>query len=281
MGFFQKGRKKKQISWGYYNIKGPAARLFSNARASLVFDSERIAPFENFTSRHPYIFMTNNIQQAKQYIENAKAVIFDADGLLFDSEPMWRQTRQEILRRRNIIVDPMVSTGTKGMGLRESIEVHKKFFGYEGDVELLLVEYREVLYELLLAKEDLLFSGVEELIKKLFHEGKKLAIATGGHTPKGLQLLLDKFGLTKYFDFLASCDDVENGKPAPDVYLYAAKKLEVSPEAAVVMEDAGNGTKAGKSAGMIVIGVNRDEKGKEELRNAGADVIIESLEELL
>lgn len=220
-----------------------------------------------------------NIQQAKQYINNAQAVIFDADGLLIDSEPWWREARHVMLGKRGMVVDRNLSIGTTGMGIREALEINKKVFGYKETVNELIQEWREILYAFLYAHENLLLPGAKELIKSL-HKKKKLAIATGGHNPKELQLLLNKFAIGALFDVIASCEEVKRGKPFPDVYVYTAKKLGVDSGDCVVLEDSVHGTKAGKAAGMIVIGVNSEEKAKKELGEAGADVTLDSLKNI-
>jgi len=88
------------------------------------------------------------------------------------------------------------------------------------------------------------------------------------------------FNLSNYFSVIVSSDQVKKGKPYPDVYLFTAKLLFLEPNDCLVLEDTVNGVLAGKAAGMEVFGVNKDEKIKKELKNAGADKVFSSLLEI-
>jgi len=87
-------------------------------------------------------------------------------------------------------------------------------------------------------------------------------------------------GLEAYFSVLVSGDDVPKSKPAPDIYLRTAELLHVAPEQCLVLEDAPNGVAAGKAAGMTVIGVNQDENMHKKLKEAKADEVVHTVEEI-
>jgi len=120
--------------------------------------------------------------------------------------------------------------------------------------------------------------GVLELLPKL--GSYKLAVTTGGHDKQGAEKILIDTGIRKYFEAVVSSDDVENGKPAPDVYFEAAKQLGVEPLNCLVIEDSVNGVESGKAAGMKAYGVNNDKEVREELDKSGADEVYISLQKV-
>ncbi|MBI1982267.1 MAG: HAD family phosphatase [Candidatus Levybacteria bacterium] len=212
-------------------------------------------------------------------MEGIQAVIFDLDGLLIASEDLWRETDIELLKRREIDYDIKIRSRIRGLGQKEAIELYKKEFGVKGDIQTLIKERRAIFYSL--AKNRLkLLSGAGKLTQELYNRGYSLAIATGGHTKKKIQEILTQFGLENYFLVLISSDEVENGKPAPDVYLASATRLGVQPLNCLVLEDAVNGVLAAKNAGMRVFGVNRDLGIRNLLKEAGAERVFKSLNEI-
>jgi len=91
-----------------------------------------------------------------------------------------------------------------------------------------------------------------------------------------IHTVVDALGIRKYFDFLATGDYVKHGKPAPDIFLYAAKELGIAPEKCAVIEDSCNGVKGAAAAGMYVVGYYNPHSGEQDL--AAADVIIDNLD---
>jgi HAD superfamily hydrolase (TIGR01509 family) len=209
-------------------------------------------------------------------ISDIKAVIFDMDGLMIDSEPFWAKTDKIFLEGHSIPYTPEINLHIMGMGQREIMEYFKKEFGLTGDTHELIDERRELLYTFLLADVKLL-EGVEEIVISLYKKGFPLAIATTGHAKEKVEKILEKVGLESYFSVIVSGDDVGNGKPAPDIYLKTAELLHVDPSVCLVFEDAPNGVKSGKAAGMTVYGINKDENIYQRLKEAGADDVFQSL----
>lgn len=207
-----------------------------------------------------------------------RAVIFDLDGLLIDSKGAWNETDRILLEKRGIRLTEEVLRKVHGTGQKESIEAYKKYSGLEGDTKELIKERREIFYNLV--KNDLrILDGGEEIVRKLSKDFI-LAIATGGHKKEKVLEILSKFNLATYFPIIVSSDEVLNGKPSPDIYFYTAKKLGVEPKECLVLEDAPNGAIAGKRAGMVVFGVNKDGKIREKLKEAGADKVFSNLKEI-
>jgi beta-phosphoglucomutase len=94
----------------------------------------------------------------------------------------------------------------------------------------------------------------EALVRSMKEQGMKLALATSSRRPK-TELVLQQTGLHRYFDVIVTGDQVDNGKPAPDIFLKAAKRLQVTTDACIVFEDAASGVQAAKSAGMKCVAI--------------------------
>lgn len=208
-----------------------------------------------------------------------KAVIFDMDGLLIDSEPLWDKSDTFFLKRKGFVYTPELRMRMMGTGQKEAIELLKKELGLKGKVEELIKERKAIFYNLFF-KDVKLMKGSLRLIEKLSDRKILLAIATGGHSAKKVKEILRKFSLGPCFSVVVSSDEVKNGKPHPDVYLFSAKELGVKPSECFVLEDAANGVLAGKAAGMKVFGVNKNEEIREKLKEAGADRVFSSLLEI-
>lgn len=208
-----------------------------------------------------------------------KAVIFDMDGVLIDSEPYWKKADAEFFVKHNKKHTSEINKKIMGMGQREIIEYFKKRYGFIGDTYVLISERREILYKQLLPKIKLM-TGVKKLIDKIHQKKLALAVATSGHSVEKTVEILKKLRINSYFKTIVSGDDVLYGKPAPDIYLRSGEKLSIEPKNCLVIEDAPSGVKAGKAAGMMVYGVNADEKMRKLLAEAGADKVFSSLIEI-
>jgi beta-phosphoglucomutase len=114
--------------------------------------------------------------------------------------------------------------------------------------------------------------GVVNLLDKLKSRKIPLALASSSF-PEVIEIVLDKTGLRDYFDEIVNSRMVGKSKPAPDIFLLAAQKLNVSPEKCIVIEDSTNGITAAKSAGMFCIAYNGP--GSEHQDQSQADFIIQ------
>jgi HAD superfamily hydrolase (TIGR01509 family) len=120
-------------------------------------------------------------------------------------------------------------------------------------------------------------SHVERLIRELVEQRVPIAVASSS-SPALIEMILTKSNLKSYFSVIVSGEEVSQGKPAPDIFLHAAKELGVSPSVCLVIEDSHHGVKAAKSAGMRCIGYQNLNSGKQDL--SCADHIVTSYEEL-
>ncbi|MEQ8547584.1 MAG: beta-phosphoglucomutase family hydrolase [Cyclobacteriaceae bacterium] len=134
----------------------------------------------------------------------------------------------------------------------------------------------------LLEKEGIhVYEDTLEIIKDLKKDKIKMAAISSS---KNCQAIIEKAGLSHYFDAIvggitSEKEDIK-GKPAPDIFLYASKQIDIAPDKAMVIEDAISGVKAGKDGKFaLVVGVARN-NDKDNLREAGADIVVQKLTEL-
>jgi len=119
--------------------------------------------------------------------------------------------------------------------------------------------------------------GIRALLQDLRSHGIKIGLASS--SPRVfIEKVLVKFGIRDFFTSVVSGEEVPEGKPAPDIYLEAAKSLGVMPEECVVLEDARSGVRAAKSAGMRCIGFANPGSGNQDL--SAADRIVKSIGEI-
>jgi len=113
--------------------------------------------------------------------------------------------------------------------------------------------------------------GIKKILEEL--RDKKIKTAVASSSPKELiEKVIKGFDLCKYFDVLISGEEVEKGKPNPDIFLYTAKKLKVNIKNCIVIEDSTNGVKAAKKAGTKCIGFNNPDTHGQDLSKA--DIVI-------
>jgi len=213
-------------------------------------------------------------------LEGIKAIIFDLDGLLLDSESSWWKANEALLGKRGQEYTKELSRKVIGAGHKETMQMYKNMFGFEDDIDSLASERKKYMYEHLMKDMTFLDGGVE-LINELYSRGYPLAIATGGHSVEKVNQLLKGINLKDKFALIVSSEDLNRGKPHPDIYLHTASKLKIEPKLCLVFEDAVQGVMAGVAAGMRVIGVNKNEESRSGLRNAGAFLVEENLKDVL
>ncbi len=178
------------------------------------------------------------------------SVIFDMDGTLLDTQRIfipcwdWAGERQGI---KNLGSHVPNVCGSNDAGWMKYLKDNFPTI----DLDVFVKEIRQYVVENMVVKYK---KGAEDLLKFLKDKGIKIALASGSsHT--SIDHHLEKVGGAHYFDVIVGGMDVENGKPAPDIFLLAAEKLGVAPEDCYVIEDSANGIRAGHAAGMKCIGI--------------------------
>ena len=186
----------------------------------------------------------------RETLRKKKAVIFDMDGTLVDSMGMWRQIDIEFLGRYQIPMPPMLQKEIEGLSFEETAAYFIRRF----QLPLAMDEIKAIWHQMSFEKyrdEIELKPGANEFLAWLQEHGYKLGMATS-NSHELVRASLEKHGLLGHFDAIVTSDDAKAGKPAPDVYLMAAKRLGVSPADCMVFEDIPAGILAGKRAGMSV-----------------------------
>ena len=200
------------------------------------------------------------------------SVIFDMDGVLADTGPMHFESWVKMADEVGVEFTRKFFEETFG---QQTYTITRKLLGdqfNDGEIEkwgdLKEKYYREMVKDKL---EPL--PGVIDLIKDLKARSFKLAVGSSG-PPENVELLLTSLDIKQYFDVIITAADVKNGKPAPDVFLIAAMRLNVNPNNCIVIEDAPVGIEAAIKAEMKVIALTTTHE-KEELIDA--NLIIKNL----
>jgi HAD superfamily hydrolase (TIGR01509 family) len=205
------------------------------------------------------------------------AVVFDLDGVLLDSEQVWNRAKEELVRERGGTWSDEAPHHMMGMSSPEwSAYLHDEL-GVDldpGAISDAVVARLEEIYRERLP----LLDGAAEAVERLAGRWP-LGLASSSNR-EVIDLFLELSGLGRLFEVTLSSEEVARGKPYPDVYLEAARRLGAEPAACVAVEDSSNGIKAARAAGMAVIALPNPHypPGEEEL--AGADLQIGSLDEL-
>jgi HAD superfamily hydrolase (TIGR01509 family) len=205
------------------------------------------------------------------------AVVFDLDGVLLDTEELWDEARREIAEERGGRWRPDAQREMMGMSSPEWSRYMHDVIGLPDPPERISEEVVERLVELYRRQLPLVDGAVEAVRRIGAHW--PLGIASSSNRPL-IDLFLELTGTHELFRATVSSEEVARGKPAPDVYLEAAARLEVAPDRCAAIEDSENGIRAASSAGMHILAIpNRVfPPGPEAL--ALADLVLEALDEL-
>jgi HAD superfamily hydrolase (TIGR01509 family) len=206
-----------------------------------------------------------------------ESVVFDLDGLLLDTEQLWDEVREELARERDGRWPATAQRDMMGMsspewsrymhdvvGLRETPEEISAEV-----VRRMLAHYRESLP---------LIDGAVEAVERVAARWP-LGLASSSNREL-IDLALEVSGLGRCFAATVSSEEVPAGKPAPDVYLEAARRLRVEPVRCAAVEDSHNGIRSARSAGMRVVAIPNPHFPPDPDALALADVVLGSLAEL-
>jgi beta-phosphoglucomutase len=202
--------------------------------------------------------------------------IFDHDGVLVDTLEYHQRAWLELGRRTGLPLTPEFIRETFGM---TNPSIFRRLLGEAPDAAAVreYSDLKEACYREAVREQLALMAGARELLDALTAAGVRLAIGSSSVRPN-LDLTVEACGLAGRFAAIASLEDIERGKPDPQVFLVAAARAGVEPSRAVVFEDATFGIQAAKAAGMRAVGVTTTNTA-EALRAAGADDVVTRLDE--
>jgi mannitol-1-/sugar-/sorbitol-6-/2-deoxyglucose-6-phosphatase len=209
-------------------------------------------------------------------IPGMRAAIFDMDGLLIDSEPLWRRAEQAAFRQVGVELDDATCRQTMGWRADEVVtHWYERFRWQDATPEEVLADMQARVIRLITTEGEAL-PGAREAVETLRSLGYSLGLASSS-PPVVIEAVLRTLGLTGFFDVVCSAVDEARGKPDPAVFLRAAERLGVAPQACVAFEDSLAGVTAALAAGMRVIAVPAaDQAGEPGF--ADAHVVLRSLE---
>lgn len=209
-----------------------------------------------------------------------KAIIFDMDGVVLDSEKLWTEVDNEFLKKFGSGEELSIAVKLEqlGRGTVNGTEVLMKKYGIKGNI-LKLTKWREDLAKKLYQEKLELKPNVGKFLDDLRNTNYKVGLATSALRAL-LEIVMEKVEFDAWFEVMVTIDDVEKGKPAPDIYLRAAELLKVKPEECLVFEDSLAGVQAAKAAGMKCIGV-LDKRWENRVLVDLADKVIYDFGEIL
>jgi HAD superfamily hydrolase (TIGR01509 family) len=206
-----------------------------------------------------------------------EVVVFDLDGILVQSEELWDAARRELAEEHGIEWPADATDAMMGMSSKEwSRYVHDEVGVPEEPEEInrRVLAWVEKRY-----RDDLPWiPGAREAVARMA-EAFPLGLATSSNR-EIIDIVVEVGGFEELFGTTVSSEEVERGKPAPDVYLEAVRRMGVDPRAAAAVEDSTNGLLAAHNAGMRVIAIPNDAHPPAEKGLQVADVVLASIEDL-
>jgi HAD superfamily hydrolase (TIGR01509 family) len=206
-----------------------------------------------------------------------RAVVFDLDGVLVDSEHVWDAAREQLAKERGGRWHEGAQRDMMGMSSTEWSSYMHETIGLPEQPEEISTEVVRRLEQVYRAHLPLI-DGAAEAVECLAAHWP-LAVASSSNRPI-IDLVLELSGLAQFFSATVSSEEVPRGKPAPDVYLEAAKRLGVEPVACAAVEDSHNGILSAKAAGMRVIAIPNRRYPPAADALAAADAVLASINEL-
>jgi beta-phosphoglucomutase family hydrolase len=207
-----------------------------------------------------------------------KGVIYDMDDLMINSSPVHVASWAALKKYGHSLDEVPKDIRSNFVGLRivDTVKILIEHFKLKVSVEDFYRERQELFHRLVREKLEAM-PGLRQSLEFFKRNDYKIALASSG-TRDYIDFVLDKFKIREYYDAIVSGEDVNKGKPDPEPYLLACKKLGLSPRECVVLEDAANGVKAAKAAGCKCIGIDSPYTPLQDL--SMADLELESLLEI-
>ena len=210
-------------------------------------------------------------------MSRVEAVVFDLDGVLVDSEHLWDEVREELARERGGRWHERAQADMMGMSAPEWSRYMHDVVGLSespAEIDELVVEGMLERY----AERLPLIDGAVDAVVRIA-ASFRLALASSSNR-RVIDAVLDAAGIASSFEATVSSEEVGRGKPAPDVFLEAARRLDLPPDRCAAVEDSGNGIRAAHAAAMRVVAIPNPRYPPPQDALALADVVLESVREL-
>ena len=190
---------------------------------------------------------------APQNTSVINTIIFDMDGVLADSEPRWNDIDRELLSAYGIDYAGEHKHQVLGKSFDLSMQFYKETYNLEHEIDDMNTRRQHIAADYY-ANHIAPFEDVPHVLQALKEIGFYIGLATSSRRNLA-ESFLSRHELTPFFDAVVTGEDVQNGKPHPDIYLRAAQLLGSAPHSCLVVEDSLAGVAAGKSAGMSVAAI--------------------------
>ncbi len=207
-----------------------------------------------------------------------RAVIFDLDGVIVDTEHLWDEEREHLTHDWGGRYTPEAQRAMMGMSSTEWSRYMHETLGLAQTPEEINTEVVRRMLERYHVELPLV-PGAVDAVRRLADAGLPLGVASSSNRPL-IEAVLAEAEISALFAATVSSEEVARGKPAPDVYLEAARRLGMAPVRCVAVEDSSNGLRAASAAGMRVVAYPNATYAPAADALALADVVLHSLEDL-
>jgi len=211
-------------------------------------------------------------------LQPVRAVIFDLDGVIADSEPWWSEIDKKLLAEHGVTYRGEYHPNVLGVSYRVAVEFYKTAFHISASVEELMRRRGEIATEFF-ANRVGLFPSAKATLEQLNEMKLHLAIATSSVSASA-RPFLDRTGIGRFFEVIITGDEIERGKPDPDIYLHSTEKLGIPADVCLVIEDALSGIVAAKAAKIRVAAIPDTRFVDPRAYEKEADYVLGSLAEI-
>lgn len=208
-----------------------------------------------------------------------KGVLFDMDGVILDTEKLYIRFWKEAAQLLGFSMTHEMTLGMRSLSRELGERKLKEYLGEEVDYEKVRNTRVELMTAFIQEHGVELKPGIHELLDFLKEKGIKTSIATSSPLDRTKEYL-SQVGLVDAFDELVSGHMVPQGKPAPDIYLYAAENLGLKPEECLVIEDSPTGLLAGMRAGCVPVMIPDQDQPNDETKER-IYAVVDSLQEII
>lgn len=228
--------------------------------------------------KHVMIAWLRALRNRHDMAQRVRAVIFDLDGVLADSEPSWNEIDAQLLAEHGVTYRGEYHREVLGVSYPLAIDFYKKTFNLSAPAEELMRRRGEIATDFF-AHRIPLFPSTREVLEELAGMNLRLAVVTSSVSASA-RPFLDRNQLTAFFHVIITGDEIEHGKPHPDIYLRAAEKLAIAPDECLVIEDSLSGVAAGKAAKMQVAAIPDTRFIARREYETAVDYVLASLSEI-